>query len=84
MSKATLEAERAALKVEIDAFQFPCPDCGRHVGKIPWDKKKGGECPHCLAHIEPKDFQMLTDALSRTPGPTSSRRTNRSVLQSVE
>lgn len=63
MSKATLEAERAALKVEIDAFQFPCPDCGRHVGKIPWDKKKGGECPHCFAHIEPKDFQTLADAL---------------------
>jgi hypothetical protein len=64
MSKVTLEAERLQLKADIDFFQFPCPDCGRHVGKIAWDKKKGGECPHCFAHIEPKDFQTLIDALA--------------------
>jgi len=63
MSKVTLEAERLQLKADIDFFQFPCPDCGRHVGKIPWDKKNGGECPHCFAHIEPKDFQTLIDAI---------------------
>jgi predicted RNA-binding Zn-ribbon protein involved in translation (DUF1610 family) len=54
-----LEDERTKLKLEIDSFQFPCPDCGRHVGRIPWNKEHGGECPHCLAKIEPADFAGL-------------------------
>jgi len=58
-----LEAERAKIKAEIDTFQFPCPDCKKNVGKIVWDVENGGECPHCLAHIDPPDFQPLINSL---------------------
>jgi hypothetical protein len=59
-----LEERKKRLLVEIEEFQFPCPDCKKHVGKIKWDPSVGGECPHCCAHIETVDFDVLIGELS--------------------
>jgi hypothetical protein len=63
-SREELEAERTKLTTEIETFKFPCPDCGKHVGRIPWNEENGGECPHCLAIIEPKDFKPFIGELN--------------------
>jgi hypothetical protein len=58
-----LEDRHSRIQGEIDKFEFPCPDCKKHVGKIKWDKEKGGECPHCCAQILAEDFKTLLDKL---------------------
>jgi hypothetical protein len=57
-----LELQRTEAQKALDEHILPCPECGKDVRGIPWDENRGGECPHCVAAIEPEEMKAHSDA----------------------